>query len=507
MGIVIVGSLSGQGLTDTERLARLLSADPVAMTHQGEFTGKPETKLYIDDDLVLKVNANRNFQSFDLTYRWCELQIAKEREYQIYHPDRTWVVLPGEGGYFAANVTPRLLPLHMVDFATLNPDRRVALLGMALGCYINFACDTHQRLDEGLSNFALYGERVVYLDDDIFLGGYVTPFVAMLANWLRKSEQLSLADGEWRCIGELLAPLLEGCSSDANDMVIGGLEDQFVGDSEGYKQALLHALRPNYAPATADAASALFSMDEKIGLLADVHANLPALEAVLAELDRRGIRQYLMLGDVVGYGPNPQACIELLRERDMHCLRGNHDHFVAHRGDVRVAMGIMARKIGEWTIEQLGDTERAWLGDLPVRLISDRWMAVHGAPVDQSFFNAYVYEVTAERNLEHLKGSDVRFCFHGHSHIQGIYALDGGQMLPFACPERARLGDYRAALVCPGAVGQARGGKIKADAAILDPVSLNVEMFSVPYDIDRLIADMEANGFPDALIERVRAGR
>ncbi len=503
----MIGSLSGMALIGGDQIARLLHSEAVSMTHHGEFTGKPETQIYADDDIVLKINTGRIFQSAELAEKWCSLQIARESGYEIYHPDRTWVVLPGDAGCHVANVTPRMLPLHMVDFASLNEHQRVELLAKALACYLDFASRYNQRLDEGLSNFALYGERVLYLDDDIYAWDQFASFTAMLANWLRKSGQLSLELQQWHEIGEALRPMLRAYSSDADDMVCAGLEDQIVGTVEGSKKELIYTLRPQYVGAAGALNKTVFSQHHPIAVLADVHANLPAFEAVLAELNARGVTQYLMLGDVVGYGPNPKACIDLIRDQKIYTLRGNHDHFVAHSGDVRVAMGIMARRIGELTIDLLDEADRDWLGALPVRYLSQQWMAVHGAPVDKSFFNAYVYEMTAERNLEHLKSSDIHYCFHGHSHIQGIYAMDGGRQLPFACPKVANLHDYSAALICPGSVGQPRGGAALAQAAILDPATLEVEMLSVPYDMTRLIADMEENAFPEELIARVREGR
>jgi len=347
----------------------------------------------------------------------------------------------------------------------------------------------------------------VYLDDDIYGWDHFASFSAMLANWLRKSAELSLDVDAWHQLGQRLKPLLSQYSSAADDMVCAGVEDQIVGQYEPMKQAFIYALRPIYAPATGTTASEIFAPHEPIGLLADVHANLPAFDAVLAALDERGIRQYMMLGDVVGYGPNPKACIDLIRQRNIYCLRGNHDHYVAHEGDVRVAMGMMAKRMADWTIMQLDAADRAWLGALPVRYRSTDWMAVHGAPVDKSFFNAYVYDMTAERNLDYLAASDIHICLHGHSHIQGAYALDGGGYQPFQSPERLDLQYLEAALLCPGSIGQARGGTAMAQAAVFYPDRLQVEMLSLHYDVEPLIADMQRHDFPVELIARIREGR
>jgi len=502
-----MGDLSGAGVINEEAIARLLQAKATTLSHHGEFTGKPETRIFADESLVLKINTSRIFPTAGIAEKWCRLQIGKELDYNLYHPDRTWCILQMNDRWRTANVTPRLNPLHLVDFSLLQKSECVALLGEVLTCYLGFACRFNLRLDEGLSNFAMSGNQIVYLDDDIYGWDNFSSFSAMLANWLRKSTALSLDVESWRQLGVLLKPLLNHYSSEADDMVCAGVEDQIVGRYEPMKQAFIYALRPQYAPALGKLADTRFAADEPIGLLSDIHANLPAFEAVLAALDERGIHQYLMLGDVVGYGPNPKACIELIRQRNIYCLRGNHDHYVAHKGDVRVAMGMMARRMADWTIGQLDDTDKAWLGDLPVRYLALNWMAVHGAPVDKSFFNAYVYEMTSERNLDYLATSDIPICLHGHSHIQGVYALAGGRYLPFHCTELVDLNALDAALICPGSIGQARGGVAISQAAIFYPDSFSIEMLSLNYDCGPLIADMRQHGFPAELIARIQDGR
>jgi len=510
MEVLIIGTLGGSQLADAAEILQLANLEPVRLTHHGAFTGKPQTRIHSDGQLVLKINQGRQFPSMEVAEQWCRLQLKKEIDFAIYHPQRTWVVLSVDGVYRTANLTPQLLALHRFDFAGSTKEERSHLLLRVLDCYLGFAGRYNLKLDDGLSNFALCAETdggFCYLDDDIYPWDHFTSFSAMLGNWLRTSESLCLDEDDWQQLGESLKPLLRTHSSDAGDMVCESLKDQIVGRHEVLKQRFLQALCARHAAVGIDQADEWPVAAEPIAVLADVHANLPAFEAVLKALDARGIRQYLMLGDVVGYGPNPKACIDLVRERDMYCLRGNHDHYVAHHGDVRVAMGIMARRVADWTIGVLGEEECSWLGELPVRYRNHAWMAVHGAPVDKSFFNAYVYEMTSERNLDFLVEAGVKLCLHGHSHIQGVFARSCGRDMPFVCAERMDLKGLDAALVCPGSVGQSRGGKIAARAAIFYPHDLSVEMLTVEYDIEPLIADMQRFGFSQDLIARTREGR
>jgi len=518
----IVGDLSGETLparqgsegrslednNDLVRIAKaLLQSNAVPMSHNTAFTGKPETRIHANDAWVLKVNAaGHGFGDAQVATKWCALQIEKERSYGIYHPQRTWLLFAESGRYLVANLSPRLVPLHQVDFSVMHVNERSQVLLQLLEMYLGFTARFDLRLDEGLSNFACCDGRVIYLDDDIYRWDSFTSLSAMLANWLRKAPVLCLNhDAIWQTLGERMRPLLHACSSDAEDMVFEAMIDQGVGEQEAFKQTFLHALHPRHGSGGLAQPDVMAGDLAPIGLISDVHANLPALKAILACLDQRGIERIIMLGDVVGYGPNPADCIAVLRQREVFCIRGNHDHYVAHRGDVRVAMGIMAKKIADWTIPQLDDAERAWLGALPVRYSAETWMAVHGAPADKSFFNAYIYDSTFERNLKHLHGLNMPICLHGHSHIQGIYVMRSGHCMLAEAAMRYDLSGLDAALVCPGSVGQPRSADDRAQAAIFYPATRSVEMLSVDYDMDAVIADMESNDFPVELINRLRS--
>jgi len=510
MNISIIGSLNGSPLFDEQTVEELLNSQRINLNHHGAFSGKPTTRIYVDDNHVLKVNRERGFPSQAVAEKWCHLQIKKEQEYDIYHPQRTWVVYGLDQQWIVCNVTPRMRALHTIDLPAIDINERILILAEVLNIYMKFTTRFGLRLDEGLSNFCLHDGKVYYLDDDIYPWDSFYSFSAMLGNCIRKSPTLAMNVESWAKLGEILQPILRHYSSDAEDIVHEGLIDQIVGKQETCKQAFLTALRPSYKVTMTQHASGDFKASESIAILADVHGNLPAFQAILNELDNHGVQRYFILGDIVGYGPKPKECIELIRERDMFCIRGNHDHYVAYNGDVRVAMGKMAKWTADWTLDQLDDDDKMWLGALPVRHQMDNWMAVHGSPVDKSFFNGYVYNMTAERNLDHLISMNMPVCLHGHSHIQGVYARTKGQQdLPFDTRKGdINLQDNAASLVCPGSVGQPRGGEtiIVAEAAIFYPDKSSVKMLAVPYDITPVITDMEKHQFPQQLIQRLYEG-
>ncbi|NOZ58180.1 MAG: metallophosphoesterase family protein [Euryarchaeota archaeon] len=220
----------------------------------------------------------------------------------------------------------------------------------------------------------------------------------------------------------------------------------------------------------------------RLNLIADVHASLPALEAVLDELPRA---RTLHLGDVVGYNPHPGEVIELLRERRIPSVMGNHDMAVV-TGDTSWFNPVAARAI-EWTREQLGEEELSYLASLPLEMRTEEVYAVHGSP--RRKLEEYVYPDYPEEVLEGFAGLAMRPVIAlGHLHI------------PFV----RRTGDTL--VLNPGSVGQPRDGCAKASFATIDLETLEVEVVRVEYDIDRVARDILRAGLPAILAQRLYAG-
>jgi len=158
----------------------------------------------------------------------------------------------------------------------------------------------------------------------------------------------------------------------------------------------------------------------RYAIFSDVHANLEALEAALAEIDEiaeeNPIDQFWCLGDLVGYGPDPNRCIELVRERTDVIIAGNHDWAAIGKLDLE-DFSDAARISAEWTTKQLTDEHRAFLAQLPERLEIDGCTLVHGSPYGP-LWEYLTSEVFAERSFQHF---ETRYCFVGHTHIPAIF--------------------------------------------------------------------------------------
>src|SRR5436189_4842614 len=158
----------------------------------------------------------------------------------------------------------------------------------------------------------------------------------------------------------------------------------------------------------------------RYAIFSDIHANLEALEAVLAKIDEMAqeepIEQIWFLGDLVGYGPDPNECILKLRERTDVIIAGNHDWAAVSKIDLE-DFSTAARISAEWTAEQLTEEHRAFLIDLPERLEIDECTLVHGSPYGP-LWEYLTSEVLAERSFQYFS---TRYCFVGHTHVPVIF--------------------------------------------------------------------------------------
>lgn len=251
----------------------------------------------------------------------------------------------------------------------------------------------------------------------------------------------------------------------------------------------------------------------RVAVISDIHANLPALQAVLAEIDQTGVDEIWCLGDVIGYGAHPSECVELVRERCSVCLVGNHDLAVLGRID-SFSFTPSAAAAVHWTREHLGREGTEWLASLSPAGRRERIGLFHASPRDP----IWEYVLSTDQAAECMDVQGSRISLIGHSHIalwfrerdpqlgKPHFRLDteGAKADDF---ELLDLDDAARWLVNPGSVGQPRDGDPRAAWLEFDTERKLARFHRVPYDVDRAAAAIVSASLPLHLANRLYAGR
>lgn len=243
----------------------------------------------------------------------------------------------------------------------------------------------------------------------------------------------------------------------------------------------------------------------RVLVLSDIHANLAALERVLE--DAAGAYDIVWcLGDIVGYGPEPDACVAAVRELNALSVVGNHDWAVLRRMDVE-DFNPEARNAVIWTRDHISRDNLIWLGNLPDQpLVRGEFTLTHGSPRDP-VWEYMLYPSTAQANFQHFA---TRCCLVGHTHVPALHLLNPEnpkvRALALLPGQELSLQDGWRAILNPGSVGQPRDNDPRAAYALLDTEKFTWEVRRVTYPVEVTQARMRAVGLPERLINRLAYG-
>lgn len=242
----------------------------------------------------------------------------------------------------------------------------------------------------------------------------------------------------------------------------------------------------------------------RVAIVSDVHANLEALEAVLAHARAGGeVDAIWCAGDIVGYGPDPNAVAETLRGAGALCIAGNHD--LAASGVMDDSeFNPMASAAVRWTAAALSAEHRAWLADLPLVRTEGAFTVVHGSLREP----VWEYLLSGEQALAQFALQTTPYSIVGHSHLQFHAAEDDGapELIDARDGDALALGERRL-ILNPGGAGQPRDGDPRAPYMLYDDAARAVSWHRVPYDVARTRDKITAAGLPQRLADRLAVGR
>ena len=252
----------------------------------------------------------------------------------------------------------------------------------------------------------------------------------------------------------------------------------------------------------------------RTAIISDIHANLEALRVVLDDIDQRSVDRIICLGDVLGYGPNPVECVDLVTERCEWSLMGNHDFGVLYEP---TNFNLAAEQAAYWTRSRFDDESdrsaaaRRWefLGRLRVRVGFGEFLCVHGTP--RRPINEYLFPEDALNSpvkMQQIFERVDRFCLVGHTHVPGVFTDEPDFYPPDDLDGVYALNENEKAIINPGSVGQPRDLDPRSSYAILDEERRQIEFTRLPYDVEATVSKIKAvPELTDWLGERLREGR
>lgn len=219
----------------------------------------------------------------------------------------------------------------------------------------------------------------------------------------------------------------------------------------------------------------------RYAIFSDVHGNVEALTTMLAAFESMNIDKYMCLGDLVGYGANPDTCCTMVRELGAVTLLGNHDAAVSGRMDYSYYYEA-AREALDWCRDRLSEENMAWLKTLPYTHKEGDLEFSHGSPLEPEEYD-YIFAPEQARDLAYQKPDLARVTFIGHSHLTKVFAVKGNEALDVVAPRFVLKPDMKY-VITVGSVGQPRDYDPRSCAGIYDSEAESFEFVRVEYDIE-----------------------
>ncbi len=232
----------------------------------------------------------------------------------------------------------------------------------------------------------------------------------------------------------------------------------------------------------------------RIAIISDIHSNLEALEQSLAIIKTRKIDEIFCLGDIIGYGANPNECIALIRESTSHILLGNHDEAAVDLGKTEY-FNPFARRAAEWTHAQLSVESQEFVRKLPFSVTLDGIHLVHSSPYEPEEWHYIISPADAQFNFAFFSEP---ICFVGHSHVAGVFCEDiwTREVVP-----------GKKFIVNVGSIGQPRDNDWRLSFGIFDTSNWRYENIRAEYDVQLAADKIRKAGLPRPLAERILVGR
>ncbi len=239
----------------------------------------------------------------------------------------------------------------------------------------------------------------------------------------------------------------------------------------------------------------------KYAIIADIHGNLEAFQVVLEDIRAQNVDHIVCLGDVVGYNANPKECLQIVRDMNIPCVKGNHDEYCSTDNPLD-GFNPHAAQAVHWTRDQLSAEEKQWLRDLKYTRMAANFTMVHST-LDAPDRWGYVFDKLAA--AASFPYQNTQMCFFGHTHVPVAFMRD--TMVRGGTYSKFKVDPSKKYFINVGAVGQPRDNNPKCAYVVYDMSAMTIELRRLEYDIAAAQQKILAAGLPERLAERLAFGR
>ena len=240
----------------------------------------------------------------------------------------------------------------------------------------------------------------------------------------------------------------------------------------------------------------------RIAVISDIHGNLEAFIEVLVDIDQSGVAEIICLGDIVGYGPNPEEVVQKVRALQIPTIMGNHELAVSDKRALKW-FNPVARTSLKKTIQFLSEDSIQYIRELPSSIVSHGCRFVHGFPPDS--VRTYVFQISEEALFDTFIEMKEKICFIGHTHMLKLIQFDGDSVIEKPLKKGVTEIDAdKRYILNIGSVGQPRDGNNHAKYVIWDADKNQLELKYISYDVELVAERIIAKGFPEAHARRLR---
>lgn len=241
----------------------------------------------------------------------------------------------------------------------------------------------------------------------------------------------------------------------------------------------------------------------RFAIISDIHSNVEALLSVLAEIKKEHVDKIICLGDILGYGPDPKECANLIREKCEYIIVGNHDFACLNRTEL-VFFNRFAKEAIHWTLTKITEEDLEFVFQLPFEIVFQNIRFVHANPYTPQSWD---YILSIDDAIFNFSKFKEQICFIGHSHQPIIYIENNDQKYMFSEEREIKIEPNFRYIINVGSVGQPRDNNPASAFGILDTTKQMFELFRVGYNVEKTQQKMLAAGLPEFLADRLLAGK